>query len=92
MRSSEKQYDPVIFISVILLIGLGLIMVYSSSAAIAYQKFNDPYYFLKRQISWIIIGGALMALFMRLDYHTIQKFTYPALFFACFSCVFQMLY
>ena len=87
MRSSEKQYDPVIFISVILLIGLGLIMVYSSSAAIAYQKFNDPYYFLKRQISWIIIGGALMALFMRLDYHTIQKFTYPALILTMFLLV-----
>tara|TARA_B100000315_G_C14568291_1_gene584109 strand:+ start:59 stop:1213 length:1155 start_codon:yes stop_codon:yes gene_type:complete len=87
MRTSENRYDPVIFISVILLIGLGLIMVYSSSAAIAYQKFNDPYYFVKRQVSWIIIGGALMALFMHLDYHTIQKFTYPALIITLFLLV-----
>lgn len=85
--NTENRCDPVIFISVILLIGLGLIMVYSSSAAIAYQKFNDPYYFLKRQISWIFIGGVLMAFFMRLDYRTLQKFTYPALIVTMFLLV-----
>ena len=87
MRTSENRYDPVIFISVILLIGLGLIMVYSSSAAIAYQKFNDPYYFLKRQIFQVIIGGGLMVFFMCLDYHTIQKFTYPALIITMFLLI-----
>ena len=76
---SENNYDPVIFMSVFLLIGLGLIMVYSSSAAIAYQKFNDPYYFLKRQLSWIILGALLMSFFMRLDYSALQNITYPAL-------------
>lgn len=85
--NTENRCDPVIFISVILLIGLGLIMVYSSSAAIAYQKFNDPYYFLKRQISWIFIGGVLMAFFMRLDYRILQKFTYPALIVTMFLLV-----
>lgn len=54
-------------------------MVYSSSAAIAYQKFHDPYYFLKKQSSWIIISGLLMALFMRINYHFLRKITYPAL-------------
>ena len=76
---SENNYDPLIFMSVFLLIGLGLIMVYSSSAAIAYQKFNDPYYFFKRQLSWIILGALLMSFFMRLDYSALQNITYPAL-------------
>lgn len=77
--NNENRYDPVILFSVMTLIILGLIMVYSSSAAIAYQKFNDPYYFLKRQISWTMIGGVLMALFMRMDYRFLQKITYPAM-------------
>lgn len=76
---SENNYDPLIFMSVFLLIGLGLIMVYSSSAAIAYQKFNDPYYFFKRQLSWIILGALLMSFFMRLDYSALQNITYPVL-------------
>ncbi len=83
----ENRYDPVIFISVILLVGLGLIMIYSSSAALAYQHFSDPYYFLKRQCIWIIIGGLLMVLFMVLDYHFLQKITYPALILTIFFLV-----
>lgn len=76
---NEKGYDPIILISVVILVGLGLIMVYSSSAAIAYEKFNDPYYFLKRQSVWIVISSIFMALFMRLNYSFLQKITYPAL-------------
>lgn len=85
--NSEKSYDPVILISVILLVGLGLIMIYSSSAVLAYQHFKDPYYFLKRQSVWIIIGATLMVLFMILDYHFLQKITYPALIVTIFLLV-----
>jgi len=75
----EKQYDPIIFLSVILLVSIGFIMVYSSSAPLAYKHYNDPYYYLKRQSAWIAIGSALMGFFMILDYHFLRKFTYPAL-------------
>lgn len=85
--NTEYRYDPVILISVIFLVGLGLVMVFSSSAAIAYQKFNDPYYFLKRQIVWIMIGGLLMAFFMLMDYHFLQKATYPALAITLFFLI-----
>jgi len=47
--------------TVLLLLGLGLVMVYSASIAIAEAKFGEgsSYYFLARQASYILAGIAV---------------------------------
>ncbi len=56
----EKVNIPLIILVIVLLIA-GLLMIFSASAVIAYSKpeYNqDTFYFFKRQIVWILIGGA----------------------------------
>jgi cell division protein FtsW len=51
-----------------LLLGIGVVMVYSASSAVALTTFNDATYFAKRQVIWAIIGLAAMAGCMKLDH------------------------
>ena len=61
---------------ILALIGVGLIMVYSSSFVHSEQspKFNDGYFFFKKQVVWIILS--LLALFIaqKIPYQTWKKF------------------
>ena len=54
---------------VIGLVGLGLLMVYSSSFALGLEAFNDANYFVLRQVMWAAIGIVLLLTLMRMDYH-----------------------
>lgn len=71
--SSRARIDVFLFLITIALIGLGVLMIYSASAITANEYTGDAYYFLKRQICWIILG--LIGLFgaWRLNYHKLQN-------------------
>ena len=47
MAVGSKSPDYIIFFTVIALLGLGVVMVYSSSAISAYVNFGDSYYFFQ---------------------------------------------
>jgi cell division protein FtsW len=76
-----------IFVVTLVLVVIGVIMVYSASAIMAGEKFNDPYFFLKKQIFWTLIGLFSMLLFMHIDYRILEKFIYPFFFFTIFLLV-----
>jgi cell division protein FtsW len=65
--------DFVIIAAVMLLLGIGIVMVYSSSAAIALKQYGDPYFFTKRQIIFALLGIASMFIMMNLDYWIFKK-------------------
>ncbi len=79
---SSHRADPVLFTVVLVLVGLGLVMVYSSSAVLAQQKMNDSRYFLVRDLIWVVLGLFGMALSMRIDYSLYRRLAYPILGFA----------
>ncbi|BBL34489.1 putative peptidoglycan glycosyltransferase FtsW [Nitrosomonas stercoris] len=58
-QSPQLELDWYLLSAVLLLLGLGLIMVYSASIAVAESKYgeNNIYYFLIRQIFAIILGA-----------------------------------
>lgn len=76
----KQRFDLVLFLITITLVGIGLLMVYSSSAIFA-QKYQtgDTYYYFKKQLLWIIFG--LVALFIgwRIEYRKWQKWYLPIL-------------
>lgn len=49
-----------IYITTLILVGIGFIMIYSTSAIHAWELHGDQYYFLKRQLLWGLIGTAAM--------------------------------
>ena len=43
----KRKVDIVLLFAVLALVGIGIVMVYSTSAIIAGDRFGDPYYFLR---------------------------------------------
>ena len=57
-----------LFLATLLLVGLSLVMIYSASAVMAEEKYEQPYFFLIKQAMWVVIGMALLWAAMRVDY------------------------
>src|SRR5947209_2630422 len=54
-------------------------MVYSASAIVAADRFHDPYFFLKKQVFWALLGGAGLWLMLRVDYRRLEGLVLPLL-------------
>ena len=63
-------------ITVAVLVLVGIVMVFSSSAVYALEKYNDSYYFLKRQAVWCLLGTGALFVTKNLDYHKLHQHTY----------------
>lgn len=68
-----------ILITLFLLLGLGVIMVYDSSVAEGQRLFGDKFYFVKRHLIWVTLGIGLMAVVSKIPTSFIKKFS-PRLF------------
>jgi cell division protein FtsW len=60
----KRRLDIILLFTSLALVGIGIVMVYSTSAIIAGDRFGDPYYFLKRQALYAMVGFVLMILMM----------------------------
>ena len=67
-QSKRASCDPILCLTVAALVLIGIVMVYSASAVYALEEFNDPYYFLKRQVTWMVLGLGLLLLAANFDY------------------------
>jgi cell division protein FtsW len=68
--------DFLLLIMTLLLVGFGLIMVFSASSSMAVTKSiynNDSLYFVKRQLMWIGIGSFIMLILMNIHYQKYKK-------------------
>ncbi len=64
----KLKSDKLLFIATLLLVCTGVVMVYSASAVMAMERFDQPYYFLVKQLAWALMGLALLPIVMRIDY------------------------
>jgi cell division protein FtsW len=71
----KLKSDKVLFISTLLLVGASIVMVYSASALVALERYQQPYLFVTRQAMWTVLGLALMAIAMRVDYRMYRNET-----------------
>ena len=69
------QIDFVLFATVILLVSIGIVMVYSASSYVAAFKYNNPEFFLKSNFCGLVIGFVSMIAAIKIDYHIIKKYT-----------------
>jgi cell division protein FtsW len=68
-----------LFGMVILLLSIGVVMVYSASAIVAADRFGDPYFFLKKQLFWALLGSLALLGALRLDYRRLERWQWPIL-------------
>ena len=70
------KYDKVLFTATLLLVCASIVMVYSASALVALERYQQPYLFVTRQVMWAVLGLALLAVAMRVDYRTYRNDTF----------------
>ena len=64
----KLKSDKVLFLATLLLVCASIVMVYSASAILALERFNQAYLFLIKQTMWASLGLAVLAIVMRVDY------------------------
>lgn len=72
-----KGYDLGLMAVVFTLLALGLVMVFSASYAQGIIGFNDPYYFISRQLIWTAIGVVTLFAAMRVNYRFWERMSIP---------------
>ena len=76
----KRGFDYGLLVVVLLLVMIGLVILYSTSAYNGRVKFHDSFYYLKKQLFATTIGLALMYTMANIDYHVWQKFAVWAYF------------
>ncbi len=71
-----------LFTTAVILICVGIVMIYSASCIYAWERYKDGLFFLKRHVSFIVIGSILTFLCMSVDYRRYRKFVKPLLVIA----------
>ena len=69
----KLKSDRILFLATILLVAVSVVMVYSASAAIANERYGRASTFLIKQGMWAVLGLALLAVVMRIDYRTYRE-------------------
>ncbi len=76
-------FDMPFFILLILVLAVGLVCLFSASFAYSYYRNGgDSYYYIKRQLIWAAIGIIAMFVASLVDYHVLNRFAFPIMFFA----------
>ncbi len=68
-----------LFTITVILICIGIVMIYSASSIYAWETYKDSLFFLKRHLSFLIIGIFLAFLAMAMDYRSLKRWARPLL-------------
>lgn len=82
MRLKKGPPDFVLFMTTLALVGIGLVMVFSSSAVTANVQYNDAYHFFKKQLLWALVSIVAMIVVMKINYARLKDFVIPLMFIA----------
>lgn len=90
MVKTRSAPDIWLLISILLILFIGLMMVYSASAVLAFHEFGDKFYFLKRQSIFAGLGLLSMFFMMNMNYSVWKKWA-PILVIICFGLLLLVL-
>lgn len=75
----RARFDNILLVSTLVLVGTGIVMVYSASAIMALDRFNDEYFFLKKQVLFALLGILVMVVVTRINHQFYRKIVYVIL-------------
>jgi cell division protein FtsW len=78
-QTGAAPYDQILLITSLLMTSIGLYVIFAASNVMAQAHYQDPYYFIKRQLMYGVLG--LVALFIgySINYHSYRKYVYHIL-------------
>lgn len=71
--AQRLKTDRILFLTVVLMVLFGSLMVYSASSVVAESRMGSSYYFAIRQLVWVALAIPLMLFFKTLNYRKLQK-------------------
>jgi cell division protein FtsW len=89
-RAQDQNKIHLFYFCIILLLGTGLVTLYSASYAFAARFFHDGNYFIFRQLIFALIGVAAFFVFSRINLEILRKFILPLVCIAVFLCILTM--
>lgn len=72
-------YDVRLLFPVLFLVGIGIVMVYSASSAVALKKYGADYHFLKKQALFAFLGLVALVACRHFPYRWYRPMAYPML-------------
>ncbi|MEJ5329733.1 MAG: putative lipid II flippase FtsW [Desulfobaccales bacterium] len=81
------RQDHLLLYATLGLVLLGLTSVFTSSTVMAMAQFQDPYYFVKRQVFYALLGLALLYIASRIPYQYWKPLVYPILLLSLISLI-----
>jgi cell division protein FtsW len=70
----KLKSDKLLFTATLALVCVSLVMVYSASAVIGMERYHQrPAYFLFKQVTFAVVGLALMPILMKIDYRRYRQ-------------------
>ncbi len=79
-KAYSHGIDATLLTTVAALVAFGLVMVYSSSAVIAGERYHNVYFFAFRQVVWIMAGSVAMIAGMKINYKKWAALSRPGFF------------
>jgi cell division protein FtsW len=70
------HYDKTLQATAFSLLALGMAMIFISSTLMAQAQYNDPYFFIKRQGIYAILGLVALFLGRTINYHRYERWVY----------------
>jgi cell division protein FtsW len=89
LDSITGRYDPVLASLAIVIAAFGLVMVGSSSIAIAEGQGSGPFYFLSRHVIFLLGGLVIAGVLMRTELKWFEQRS-RLLLMLCFACLFMV--
>ncbi len=79
--------DPWIVLTIVALVGLGIVMVLNTSFFFSGERYDDPYYVLQKHLVSIALGGVACFIASRLGSRQYQQLAYPLLALAVLALI-----
>lgn len=78
-RKKMGSIDFILFSTIMLLVVIGVVMVYSASSYSSFfnTAINDSMFYLKKQALWALLGVIGMVIAIKTDYHIYRRLTLP---------------
>lgn len=87
LTARETAYDIGLLFPVLLLVGVGIVMVYSASSAVALEEFGADDRFLKKQAIFALVGLVALVICRHFPYRWYRPLVYPFLGLALASLI-----
>src|SRR5690349_17712470 len=86
--AQRLKTDWILFTTIVVVLVVGTVMLYSASSVMAQFRHGSTWYFLSRQFVWLIAGVFVMMLLKRTHYRKLQN---PAIAFCTLGTVLILL-